>query len=150
MSLEPGREPRQPGMRASDADRERTVEQLRRHHAEGRLDVDEFSERMEHAYDAKTFGELDELMRDLPGEATPAAATAGRLADRSSRRRQAFYRNLASYLSVNALLVGVWAFSGRGYFWPIWVILGWGIGVVGQAVQALGPGADRPGRDRRR
>jgi hypothetical protein len=31
---------------------------------------------------------------------------------------------------VNAFLVGVWALSGRGYFWPAWAMAGWGIGVV--------------------
>src|SRR5919201_1497980 len=71
-------------------------------------------------------------------------------ADRALGARQAFYRHLASYLSVNAMLVGIWAFSGRGYFWPIWPIMGWGVAVVGQAVRALGPGADRPERDDRR
>jgi Domain of unknown function (DUF1707)/2TM domain len=150
MSLEPGPEPREPRLRASDADRERTVEQLRRHHAEGRLDMDEFSERMERAYEAKTLAELDELMSDLPREAAPAAVAGRRIADRGGRMRQAFYRNLTSYLSVNAMLVGIWAFSGRGYFWPIWPIMGWGIGVVAQAVRALGPAADRPEHDDRR
>ena len=33
------------------------------------------------------------------------------------------------YLVVNVLLVGIWAASGGGYFWPIWSILGWGIGL---------------------
>jgi len=28
------------------------------------------------------------------------------------------------------MLVGIWAFSGAGYFWPIWVLLGWGIGLA--------------------
>jgi hypothetical protein len=40
------------------------------------------------------------------------------------------------YLAVNAMLVATWAFSGwgqpqpQGFFWPIFVIVGWGIGVV--------------------
>jgi Domain of unknown function (DUF1707)/2TM domain len=154
MELEPGREPRPGGMRASDADRERTVEQLRRHHADGRLDLEEFSERMERAYTAKTLAELDELMTDLPRDAAPAApAPAGSLGVRRARLRQSFYRSLATYVSVNAMLVGIWAFSGRGYFWPIWVMMGWGVAVVAQAVRALGPGAglddqDEPGQGR--
>jgi hypothetical protein len=55
-----------PDMRASDADRERLVEQLREHHAAGRLTLDEFEERMRQAYDSKTYGELRVLTRDLP------------------------------------------------------------------------------------
>jgi hypothetical protein len=53
-------------MRAGDADRERLVEQLREHHAAGRLTLDEFEERMAQAYSAKTYGDLRTLTRDLP------------------------------------------------------------------------------------
>lgn len=56
----------EPEMRAGDADRERLVEQLREHHAAGRLTLDEFEERMGQAYAAKTYGELRTLTRDLP------------------------------------------------------------------------------------
>lgn len=61
-----GAGPGNAGMRASDADRERLVEQLKEHHAAGRLSLDEFEERMRQAYDAKTFGELAVLTHDLP------------------------------------------------------------------------------------
>jgi hypothetical protein len=37
---------------------------------------------------------------------------------------------VAIYLIVNALLVVIWAATGAGYFWPIWPIAGWGIGVA--------------------
>ena len=56
----------EPEMRAGDADREHLVEQLREHHAAGRLTLDEFEERMAQAYAAKTYGELRVLTRDLP------------------------------------------------------------------------------------
>jgi hypothetical protein len=58
--------PRNPGLRAADADRERTAERLRSGHAEGRLDMAEFQERLERCYEAKTYGELEELVTDLP------------------------------------------------------------------------------------
>ncbi|WP_327068678.1 DUF1707 SHOCT-like domain-containing protein [Kitasatospora sp. NBC_01302] len=53
-------------LRASDADRERIAELLRDAYAEGRLTVEEHSERIEAAYSAKTLGELAPLTRDLP------------------------------------------------------------------------------------
>ena len=56
-----------PRIRASDADRDRTAALLREHHAAGRLTADEFQERLDKAYAAKTLGELDELLVDLPG-----------------------------------------------------------------------------------
>lgn len=63
-----------PAVRASDADRERTVELLRRHSVDGRLTLEEFAERMGLAYEAKTQDELEQLTRDLPEQvATPPA-----------------------------------------------------------------------------
>ena len=55
-----------PRIRASDADRDRTAALLREHHAAGRLTAEEFNERLDKAYAAKTLGELDELLADLP------------------------------------------------------------------------------------
>jgi hypothetical protein len=56
------------GIRASDDDRERTVEVLRDAYAAGRLDLDEFDQRTTAAYSAKTWGDLRELTTDLPVE----------------------------------------------------------------------------------
>ncbi|MEU7555296.1 DUF1707 domain-containing protein [Streptomyces sp. NPDC044571] len=62
-----------PELRASDADRERVVERLRDAVAEGRLDMEEFEERLEAAYTSRTYGELEPLTRDLPAaSAAPA------------------------------------------------------------------------------
>jgi hypothetical protein len=58
--------PGNPRIRASDADRDRATALLREHHAAGRLTAEEFHERMDKALDAKTLGEIDELMADLP------------------------------------------------------------------------------------
>jgi hypothetical protein len=66
---------REPAVRASDAERERTVELLRRHAVDGRLTLEEFAERMSRAYEGKTRDELDELTRDLPAEPPPLPAT---------------------------------------------------------------------------
>ncbi|MCB5167236.1 DUF1707 domain-containing protein [Streptomyces bambusae] len=57
-----------PQLRASDADREHVVERLREAVAEGRLDMDEFEERMTAAYASRTYADLEPLTRDLPGE----------------------------------------------------------------------------------
>lgn len=54
------------GIRASDADRDRIADILREAMAEGRLDAEEHSERIESVYRAKTMGELEPLVRDLP------------------------------------------------------------------------------------
>ncbi|MEE1756324.1 DUF1707 domain-containing protein [Streptomyces sp. SP18CS02] len=53
-------------MRASDADRDRFADILRDALAEGRIDAEEHSERIDAVYRAKTVGELEPLVRDLP------------------------------------------------------------------------------------
>lgn len=59
--------------------------------------------------------------------------------DRDDRREAAYRRvkakrdfqtHIAAYVLVNAMLVVIWALSGTDYFWPIWPILGWGIGLA--------------------
>ncbi len=65
-------------VRASDAEREAVVGRLNQAVGEGRLAVDEFSQRLEQAYAARTRGDLDSLLRDLPDGAdgaVPAAAS---------------------------------------------------------------------------
>lgn len=72
-------------LRASDADRDRIADILREALAEGRLDSAEHSERLDQVYAAKTLGELEPLVRDLPvGRApvtAPAAASRGYAVD---------------------------------------------------------------------
>ncbi|MBM9504460.1 DUF1707 SHOCT-like domain-containing protein [Actinacidiphila acididurans] len=66
-------------LRASDADRDRIAEILRDALAEGRLDASEHAERLDRTYAAKTMGELEPLVRDLPaGRAAGAGPAAGR------------------------------------------------------------------------
>ncbi|MGW1544613.1 DUF1707 SHOCT-like domain-containing protein [Streptomyces sp. NPDC002309] len=69
-------------LRASDADRDRFADILREALAEGRLTAEEHAERVEGVYTAKTVGELEPWVRDLPGthqaRATPAFALAPR------------------------------------------------------------------------
>lgn len=62
-----------PELRASDADRERVAEILRDALAEGRLDMEEFEERLEATYRARTYGELTPITRDLPVPGAPVA-----------------------------------------------------------------------------
>ncbi|MFJ8155593.1 DUF1707 domain-containing protein [Streptomyces sp. NPDC094468] len=63
-----------PQLRASDADRERVAEILRDALAEGRLDMEEFEERLEATYKARTYGDLTPITRDLPAGAAPAVS----------------------------------------------------------------------------
>jgi Domain of unknown function (DUF1707) len=66
-----------PSVRAADADREATADRLRQHHAEGRIDVTEFQERLDGTYQAKTVGELRKLVSDLPRDPQPGLVGRG-------------------------------------------------------------------------
>ena len=59
-------EPRERGLRVSDAEREAVAAILRREHVAGRLDSVEFDDRLSRCLAAKSYRELDELIVDLP------------------------------------------------------------------------------------
>ena|SRR2546430_10460816 len=63
-----------PAKRASDADRDGAIVLLREHVAEGRLTLEEFTDRMSAASLARTTDELEELVRDLPSAHAPVAS----------------------------------------------------------------------------
>lgn len=110
-------------VRASDADREKVVDQLRLAMNEGRLSLHEFDERLQRVYAAKTYGELTPLLSDLP-------------AQRNSRPPQA--KGIPQWVTimwipwvfVNALCVAIYLATGAGYFWPFWVAVPWGIALL--------------------
>jgi hypothetical protein len=58
-------------LRVSDEQRERVAVALREHCAQGRLTLEELSERLDEAYRARTAGDLETVLRELPAEASP-------------------------------------------------------------------------------
>jgi hypothetical protein len=134
--------PGDPRIRASDADRDRATSLLREHHAAGRLTAEEFHERMDKALEAKTLGELDELMADLP------AIDLYQLPDASLRRipprrgqslLPADHRGpdnpvrfspgtiaLGAWAVVTSALIALWAVAavvGAGTWFPWWALV---------------------------
>lgn len=45
-------------------------------------------------------------------------------------RKRKFKGDVVAYVVINAFLAGIWALSGFGYFWPAWVLAGWGVLLV--------------------
>jgi Domain of unknown function (DUF1707) len=142
--------PGDPRMRASDADRERTTTLLREHHAEGRLSPEEFSDRLDRALVAKTIGELDALLADLPGidlyrlpaagiRAAPPGARRPRPRDSALERRSEGavspqrVATWAAWAAISALLFVAWLGLGLvsgGAAWVPWfllVVVPWGM-----------------------
>jgi 2TM domain len=60
------------------------------------------------------------------------------LAIKRLKEKRSFTTNIVAYVIINAFLVGIWAVSGGGYFWPAWVLLGWGIGIAFHAWEVYG------------
>ncbi len=138
-------------IRASDAERDQVVERLREHFGAGRLTEEEFGARVDRAYGSATLTELDALTLDLPDEGGQALAPRPKRHVTSGGRalRAAFRVHFWTYALVNLMLIGIWAASGGGYFWPIWPMLGWGIGVASHGAPILAGAGTRPYRPRR-
>jgi hypothetical protein len=51
-------------------------------------------------------------------------------AKKQVNKRRDLGAHLVTYFVVNAMLVAIWAMTGAGYFWPAWVMFGWGVGVI--------------------
>jgi hypothetical protein len=119
-------------IRPSDAEREEVVEQLRYHAEQGRLDMDELSERLDRVYAAKARRELAEQLAELPvppPAPAPAPSRTGPPAGSYDTLDRIMGR-FRGYLAVSVLLVAIWALAGAGTFWPVWFIVFGAIGVV--------------------
>jgi hypothetical protein len=46
------------------------------------------------------------------------------------KAKREFTAHLLAYVLVNALLISIWAMTGADFFWPIFPLLGWGIGLA--------------------
>ena len=133
-------------IRPSERARNRAGAALREHYAAGRLDDVELERRVELAYAATTRAELKALFRDLPWD------------PRSRDRREGFWRfqrNLfrahgVTYVGINGLLVGIWAATGGGEFWPAGSIAGWGAAYGGHWMVVRTMRKSREEREQRR
>lgn len=122
------------GIRASDADRDATAEQLAQALVEGRLDLAEYDKRLAAAMSATTLGELAPLTADLPpapgsARAPVDLAAVGR-AHAPARRWRDFLEPWRGFASLAVILGGIWLVTSimAGellYFWP-----GWPLGIV--------------------
>jgi uncharacterized protein DUF1707 len=125
-----------PELRASDAEREQAVTQLREHGAAGRLDVDELEQRIGAAYQARTRGDLVKLLDDLPST-QPAVAPREPYQPAFRRRRDHHHHGWGMFIRVSVLLVAIWALSGADYFWPAWVMAWWAFALLMRSTRPL-------------
>jgi len=114
--------PTAPAVRAGDHERDRTANQLGKALAQRYLAMDEYETRLQAVFAAHTTAELRQLLADLPLD----------------RLRRSVHIHLAGYAAMVVIVLSVWLAvgltEGAWYFWPIWPILGAGIGLVSHAI----------------
>jgi DUF1707 SHOCT-like domain len=146
-------------MRASDADRQQVVDRLRAAFEDGRLKLEEFTERVELAYQAVTYGDLAKLRADLPpaspepgqrpvpaSAASPAVAAERSVFTGLPAPLKVLWTIWLAAVSIN-LVVWVLVVGTSGHFiypWPLWVA-----GPYGAALLALSVPVMRSRRSRR-
>jgi Flp pilus assembly protein TadB len=105
------------GLRASDADREHIAERLRNAAAEGRLLAEELEDRLGKTFKARTYGELDAVVSDLP-------------ANRVAQRPPMPFARPALVLAIALAAVAIVAFAvlvitGLLAVWALWAFIAW-------------------------
>lgn len=126
-------------MRVSDTERQRAIDELRRHCAAGRLDVEEYAARVERAMSATTLEELEKLRDDLPMLRIPEPTGGGGIWARSgppaviSEERTTGGRLAATMVAVLAVvlvLAAVVLAVVASWTWAVLLVIGW---VAGEA-----------------
>jgi Domain of unknown function (DUF1707)/2TM domain len=142
LARTPARPPRHqatadPAVRVGDPERERTATRLGQAFTQGYLSMAEYETRLNRAFEAQTVGALNQLTIDLPIERI-SRRDPHRRAARLAAARRGVQIHLIGYLAMSALTIGIWLAiavgAGAWYFWPVWPILGGGIGVISHAI----------------
>lgn len=125
-------------MRISDTERQRTIDELRRHCAAGRLDVDEYAERIEKAMGATTLEDLDAVLHDLPmlriadpsrpGE-RPALGR-GLLSGEQQAGGRRLFAAVTVLLTVAVVVAAAVLLAVVSWGWALVLLIGWATGLV--------------------
>ena len=149
-------------MRAGDGDRKAVADQLKAALNEGRLDLGEYDERLQKTYGAKTYGDLQGLLTDLPNTVPPAhsqvqgyqapAAPSAPPQDRADGRQVATW--VGPYAGVIVVCTIIWAITSASaghllYYWPVWMLIPLVLGVSGRYFGGNRSQSDRARQARR-
>src|ERR1700722_4367943 len=131
-------------MRVSDDQRQRVIDELRRHCVAGRLDIDEYAERIEQALAATSLEDLDRALGDLPMLRIADPATSSRVHDNGSHRRAGSTSDALTgggrrarlaaravvLVSVMLVLVAVVLALALSWAWAAVLVVGWLVGLA--------------------
>ena len=107
-------------LRASDADRDAVAERLRAAAVEGRLDADELEQRMHVALRARTYGQLQQLLDDLP-DAPRLGRGRPRLSGRPTTTAVVLAVRVLVFLVVATVVIGLMVLAAA--WWMLWVVV---------------------------
>ncbi|BCJ28022.1 hypothetical protein Asera_21300 [Actinocatenispora sera] len=122
-------------MRVSDAERQEVAERLRTALGEGRLELDEYDQRVQSAYQAKTYRDLVPLTADLPDVPMPMPPVQARVRE---QQRSAHPNRTVALLSVVFVFIGLsvlLSVASGGVlvpFWPLFIFGFWGLARSGR------------------
>lgn len=122
-------------MRVSDAERQEVAERLRTALGEGRLELDEYDQRVQSAYQAKTYRDLVPLTADLPDVPMPMPPVQGRVRE---EQQSAHPNRTVALLSVVFVFIGLsvlLSVASGGVlvpFWPLFIFAFWGLARSGR------------------
>lgn len=136
------------GIRISDSERERLVDELGRHLTAGRLTIGEFDQRVGAVYRSVTTDEARRVLSDLPAAPPPAPApvraparTPARTPGRTAAPRLPAHQRIewAAWAAAGTINLVIWsivsiAVGATVYPWPIWVIGPWGLVLLGRTL----------------
>lgn len=108
-------------LRASDADRERVAQQLRQALSEGRLLTEEFEQRLEASFSARTYAQLDAVLADLPRGSPTVTGKSREL----SWVRPALLAAIAIPVAVAVMIAVAFVVTGVFAGWMLWLAAGW-------------------------
>ncbi|WP_246607306.1 DUF1707 SHOCT-like domain-containing protein [Paractinoplanes toevensis] len=138
-------------MRAADADRQLVADQLKSALEEGWLDLGEYDERLQRAYAARTYGDLDRLLTDLPNAAPVVPAPPQAVAVPAESATRSWLAHVwGPYLRAAAFFTLIWAAgsffstdSDASSYWPVWILAPWGVLALLRTVSGLIQGEPR-------
>jgi hypothetical protein len=147
---------RREDLRAADVDRQFVAERLKAALDEGRLSLGEYDDRLKETYAARTYGDLDGILKDLPGfhpmggsQLEPSEPVLDEADERPRRSGDGNPKWLigiwSAWLVAVSVNVVIWALVSLSagqpvYFWPMWVAGPWGAVLLAStfSVKALG------------
>jgi Domain of unknown function (DUF1707) len=155
---------RREDLRAADVDRQFVADRLKAALDEGRLSLHEYDDRLRETYAARTYGDLDRLLADLPG-AERAQLVASQPAGPATSKpptapeppaRPGFPRWILAawggWITVTLIVNAVWfatvVSGGNENYWPIWVMLPWGAVLLAGTISGLATGGGGGGQNK--